>query len=165
MQIPYISGNKSDDMDKEQTAELPSRDGAQPLSQLKTPLDQPQTQSYIPMRLREHTSPTPPDALGVATSHPSIPPPHHPRYDHDNITGGFCGRINKSGDTCYSFWVGGALDVLGFAELMHLSANRKFLLEHTQHVVGGFGKLPGPGCLPGKPFLLLTPLLFLAKMH
>lgn len=25
--------------------------------------------------------------------------------------GGFNGRVNKPADTCYSFWVGGALDV------------------------------------------------------
>lgn len=25
--------------------------------------------------------------------------------------GGFNGRVNKLADTCYSFWVGGALDV------------------------------------------------------
>lgn len=26
-------------------------------------------------------------------------------------TGGFNGRVNKPVDTCYSFWVGGVLDV------------------------------------------------------
>jgi geranylgeranyl transferase type-1 subunit beta len=26
--------------------------------------------------------------------------------------GGFNGRVNKPSDTCYSFWVGGALDVI-----------------------------------------------------
>lgn len=29
----------------------------------------------------------------------------------DNDYGGFNGRVNKLADTCYSFWVGGALDV------------------------------------------------------
>lgn len=128
MQIPHISDNESDNTDNKQTAQLQS---------------QPQPDTSHPS----------PDPSGI----PGVPTPHHPGSNHDHLTGGFCGRINKGGDTCYSFWVGGALDVLGFAELMHLSANRKFLLEYTQHVVGGFGKLPGPRCLPGKPFLL--PLL------
>jgi geranylgeranyl transferase type-1 subunit beta len=30
----------------------------------------------------------------------------------DEEKGGFNGRVNKPADTCYSFWVGGALDVL-----------------------------------------------------
>jgi len=33
----------------------------------------------------------------------------------DNTYGGFNGRVNKPTDTCYSFWAGGALDVLSFA--------------------------------------------------
>lgn len=64
-------------------------------------------------------------------------------YLNGKLTGGFCGRINKHGDTCYSFWVGGALDVLGHAGLMDMKANRWFLLGQTQHLIGGFGKLPG----------------------
>lgn len=36
--------------------------------------------------------------------------------DHEN--GGFNGRVNKSADTCYSFWVGGALDVSSFGTLL-----------------------------------------------
>ena len=151
MQVPHISDNNPDSTNKEQISQLPSSDKAQSQPQPETPPNQPQ--SHMPVRLREslQSSPAPSDVLGVSTSHPPTPP-HHPGYHHDHLTGGFCGRINKLGDTCYSFWVGGALDVLGFAELMHLQANRRFLLEHTQHVVGGFGKLPGPGCFPGKSF-------------
>jgi geranylgeranyl transferase type-1 subunit beta len=29
----------------------------------------------------------------------------------DHEKGGFNGRVNKPADTCYSFWVGGTLDV------------------------------------------------------
>jgi hypothetical protein len=34
------------------------------------------------------------------------------QIDGDKDKGGFNGRVNKPGDTCYSFWAGGALDVL-----------------------------------------------------
>lgn len=90
---------------------------------------------------------------------PSAPPdliplpytvPGQEGYINGKLTGGFCGRINKRGDTCYSFWVGGALDVLGHTELMDMKANRTFLLGHTQHLVGGFGKLPGVEYRPGE---------------
>ena len=32
----------------------------------------------------------------------------------DRNHGGFNGRVNKPADTCYSFWVGGAMDVGSF---------------------------------------------------
>jgi geranylgeranyl transferase type-1 subunit beta len=38
-------------------------------------------------------------------------------------TGGFNGRINKPVDTCYSFWVGGALDV---RNAQKLSTNNRY---------------------------------------
>ncbi|KAI9872239.1 MAG: hypothetical protein M1830_001875, partial [Pleopsidium flavum] len=56
---------------------------------------------------------------------------------------GFNGRCNKNADTCYSWWVGGSLAILNKVHLMNFNANRRYLLEKTQHVVGGFGKLPG----------------------
>lgn len=65
------------------------------------------------------------------------------------IWAGFNGRCNKRSDTCYSFWVGGSLDVLKKLHLIDLKANRRFLLEKTQHFIGGFSKLPTPGSPPG----------------
>jgi len=92
-----------------------------------------------------NTNPKSPSALpGLATV------PGQEGYINGKLTGGFCGRINKRGDTCYSFWVGGALDVLGHAELMDMEANRRFLLGQTQHLIGGFGKLPGVEYRPGE---------------
>jgi len=35
------------------------------------------------------------------------------QIDGEKDKGGFNGRVNKPGDTCYSFWAGGALDILG----------------------------------------------------
>lgn len=55
---------------------------------------------------------------------------------------GFNGRPNKIADTCYCFWNAGALSLLDSLHLADLDAVRKYLLEKTQHRVGGFGKGP-----------------------
>ncbi|KAG0288771.1 Geranylgeranyl transferase type-1 subunit beta [Dissophora globulifera] len=54
-------------------------------------------------------------------------------------TTGFQGRINKPTDTCYSFWVGGSIAILGSMDLVNFECNRGFLME-TQHKHGGFAK-------------------------
>ncbi|KAI9894405.1 MAG: hypothetical protein M1814_003162 [Vezdaea aestivalis] len=57
---------------------------------------------------------------------------------------GFAGRPSKVPDTCYSFWVGASLEMLGSYELIDTCRNREFLLEHTQgELTGGFAKCPG----------------------
>jgi geranylgeranyl transferase type-1 subunit beta len=75
---------------------------------------------------------------------------------------GFNGRCNKSVDTCYAYWVTASLDVSPFirgiqnecadqkqmlgqdrAQLLNIKAARRFLLDQTQHRIGGFGKAPG----------------------
>ncbi|KAL2864590.1 protein geranylgeranyltransferase type I subunit CDC43 [Aspergillus lucknowensis] len=56
---------------------------------------------------------------------------------------GFNGRCNKYADTCYSFWNGATLDLLGKISLVGAAGNRRYLLEKTQHLVGGFGKDAG----------------------
>lgn len=73
---------------------------------------------------------------------------------------GFNGRCNKVADTCYAWWVLGSLSVLGVLDDQDqptsegsspqppatvvdpkaLAAARTFLLEKTQHAIGGFGK-------------------------
>ncbi|TXB95433.1 hypothetical protein FocTR4_00016844 [Fusarium oxysporum f. sp. cubense] len=53
------------------------------------------------------------------------------------------GRLNKDADTCYSYYVVGALNILGQGKLINWESNRRFLLEKTQHSIGGFGKQPG----------------------
>ncbi|KAF3393814.1 Geranylgeranyl transferase type-1 subunit beta [Penicillium rolfsii] len=59
---------------------------------------------------------------------------------------GFNGRCNKLADTCYSFWNGAALMMLDRYGVIDGARNRQYLLEKTQHLVGGFGK--GVGDLP-----------------
>ncbi|KAF9955939.1 Geranylgeranyl transferase type-1 subunit beta [Mortierella alpina] len=56
---------------------------------------------------------------------------------------GFQGRINKATDTCYSFWVGGALAVMGSMDLVNYSCNRGYLMETQHKMFGGFGKWVG----------------------
>ncbi|KAK7747700.1 geranylgeranyl transferase type-1 subunit beta [Diatrype stigma] len=67
----------------------------------------------------------------------SISPPNG-----DGITG-FNGRLNKAADTCYVWWVGGTLCLLGQGGLVDRAPARRFLLEKTEHVIGGFAKHPG----------------------
>lgn len=59
---------------------------------------------------------------------------------------GFSGRDNKIADTCYCFWNAGALAILGVEKHINIAGMRQYLLEKTQHTIGGFGK--GPGGLP-----------------
>ncbi|SPN96576.1 related to geranylgeranyltransferase beta subunit [Cephalotrichum gorgonifer] len=56
---------------------------------------------------------------------------------------GFNGRWNKEADTCYCWWVGATLKILGHDNLISNGPSRAFLLDKTQHIVGGFGKHPG----------------------
>ncbi|KAF7515576.1 hypothetical protein G7054_g14508 [Neopestalotiopsis clavispora] len=65
----------------------------------------------------------------------------------DASVAGFSGRPNKIPDTCYTWWVAGALDLLGDAfegpTTVDQASGKQFLLEKTQHVIGGFGKNAG----------------------
>ncbi|XAR66295.1 Protein geranylgeranyltransferase type I [Bertholletia excelsa] len=58
------------------------------------------------------------------------------------IDGGFQGRPNKPSDTCYAFWVGGVLRILGGYKLIDEKALHQFLLT-CQSEYGGFSKFPG----------------------
>lgn len=55
---------------------------------------------------------------------------------------GMQGRPNKHEDTCYSYWIGGSLRLLGCEDLLDLDELRKFVLE-CQTDLGGFSKLEG----------------------
>ena len=57
----------------------------------------------------------------------------------------FCvlqGRPNKPVDTCYSFWVGATLELLGMFELVNASCNRYYLVQTQDKLTGGFSKWP-----------------------
>nr|KMM68337.1 geranylgeranyltransferase type I [Coccidioides posadasii RMSCC 3488] len=53
---------------------------------------------------------------------------------------GFNGRTNKIADTCYCFWVTGSLAILNRLNVINADTNRRYLLDKTQHLIGGFGK-------------------------
>lgn len=60
---------------------------------------------------------------------------------------GFQGRPHKPADTCYSFWVGASLRLVGIDDLVSCEHNRAFL-GTTQHPqMAGFAKWPDH--LPG----------------
>lgn len=74
---------------------------------------------------------------------------------------GFNGRCNKIADTCYTWWTLGALAVLDpapRADPAALRAQRLFLLDKTQHAIGGFGKNPGSPPDVGHGYLGLAAL-------
>jgi len=55
---------------------------------------------------------------------------------------GFQGRVNKVPDTCYSFWIGSALDLLGFHSYVNLPALRGHTYSCQDQKRGGFSKWP-----------------------
>nr|CAB3264810.1 geranylgeranyl transferase type-1 subunit beta-like [Phallusia mammillata] len=55
---------------------------------------------------------------------------------------GFHGRPHKDDDTCYSFWVGATLKLLGVFELIDFKENEEFVLSTQDNIVGGFAKWP-----------------------
>ncbi|KAF2033808.1 geranylgeranyl transferase type I beta subunit [Setomelanomma holmii] len=56
---------------------------------------------------------------------------------------GFNGRCNKVADTCYAYWNLAPLQLLGYMDIIDQRPVRKWLLDKTQHIVGGFGKVTG----------------------
>ncbi|KAF1992887.1 geranylgeranyl transferas-like protein type i beta subunit [Amniculicola lignicola CBS 123094] len=56
---------------------------------------------------------------------------------------GLNGRCNKIADTCYAYWACAPLHILGRLDLVDKKPVRRWLLDKTQHIVGGFGKMPG----------------------
>ncbi|ODO11775.1 hypothetical protein I350_00559 [Cryptococcus amylolentus CBS 6273] len=71
--------------------------------------------------------------------------------------GGFQGRPGKLEDVCYSFWCGGALNVLGHGNLISHAENQDFLLS-SQSPFGGFGKEPEDYPDPFHSYLALAAL-------
>lgn len=80
------------------------------------------------------------DKLSLPNPQQTLDTPFAPNADH----AGMNGRTNKVADTCYAFWAGASLHILGQPSVYDHKAVRKYLLEKTQHpVLGGFGKFPG----------------------
>ena len=63
-------------------------------------------------------------------------------YDGSDNAAGMQGRPNKLEDTCYSYWIGGTLHLLGVDHLLDGWALREYVLK-CQSPYGGFGKVVG----------------------
>ncbi|KNA15005.1 hypothetical protein SOVF_102210 [Spinacia oleracea] len=79
---------------------------------------------------------------GVSTSIINVPLLLSWMMQRQAADGGFQGRPNKPSDTCYAFWVGGVLKILGGSKFVKREALRDSLLT-CQSVYGGFSKFPG----------------------
>ncbi|EGG24480.1 hypothetical protein DFA_02723 [Cavenderia fasciculata] len=55
---------------------------------------------------------------------------------------GFSGRTNKDPDTCYSFWIGASLDMLGAYHLVDSNLVSSFILGAQHPAIGGISKIP-----------------------
>lgn len=88
-------------------------------------------------------------------------------YADESDQGGFNGRYNKYGDTCYVFWCMASLALIGQSELVDQAAAVRFLLEGTQNaIMGGFNKTADDDDQMPDPFhsfLGLAALTFLAR--
>mmetsp|Transcript_772 Transcript_772/g.1187 ORF Transcript_772/g.1187 Transcript_772/m.1187 type:complete len:345 (+) Transcript_772:28-1062(+) len=60
----------------------------------------------------------------------------------DRQISGFQGRPNKVADTCYSWWIGASLQILGHFDLVSEDICRGFHFQ-CQANIGGFSKVPG----------------------
>lgn len=65
------------------------------------------------------------------------------KIDNSCDYGGFNGRCNKKADTCYCWWAMGTLRMLDSEFDISASPARRYLLEITQHRIGGFSKVAG----------------------
>jgi geranylgeranyl transferase type-1 subunit beta len=70
-------------------------------------------------------------------------PQASPQAAPDGFVGGMTGRPNKDPDTCYSFWIGGALTLVGSFGLVHRQSVGAFVATCEVPFIGGFSKNPG----------------------
>ena len=74
---------------------------------------------------------------------------------------GFHGRPNKRVDTCYSFWVGGALKLLDASDLVSREDLIEYLFTTESDVTGGFSKWAGHMADPLHSYMAISGLSLL----
>ncbi|EMG48512.1 CDC43 Geranylgeranyl transferase type-1 subunit beta [Candida maltosa Xu316] len=82
-------------------------------------------------------------------------------YHRSIDIGGFNGRENKLGDTCYSWWCTGSLHLINpeFVGLCDIEKAERYLLDITQNqMFGGFGRDPDATPDPLHSYLALASL-------
>jgi geranylgeranyl transferase type-1 subunit beta len=62
-------------------------------------------------------------------------------YGRQNAIG-ISGRVGKESDTCYSFWIGATLKLLGAFDYSSIMTTKEFIEECESDVFGGFSKVP-----------------------
>ena len=67
----------------------------------------------------------------------------HMQEDDPFPIAGFNGRTNKMADTCYCYWNLASLEIIGITFRANRDSVKRYLLEVTQHKIGGFSKAPG----------------------
>ncbi|XP_048515457.1 geranylgeranyl transferase type-1 subunit beta [Athalia rosae] len=77
--------------------------------------------------------------------------------------GGFHGRPNKHEDTCYSFWVGATLQILGARHFTDATENRAYVLTTQDSVLGGLAKFDNSPPDPLHTYLGLCGLSLLGE--
>ena len=68
---------------------------------------------------------------------------------------GIHGRIQKTDDSCYTFWTGAALSLLTREKLLDLEALSKFISSCANPIGGGVAKFPGTPPDPNHSFMSL----------
>jgi len=76
---------------------------------------------------------------------------------------GFQGRPNKPEDTCYSFWVGATLKLLGIFEMIDYKQNREYMMSTQFPTAGGFSKWPDSYADPMHTYLALSGLSLMGE--
>ncbi|PHH92171.1 hypothetical protein CDD83_8557 [Cordyceps sp. RAO-2017] len=71
------------------------------------------------------------------------PGPGQPSSSPDCSHAGYNGRWNKKADTCYCWWVAATLTMLDGQSLVNIPPSRRYILDITQHRIGGFSKSVG----------------------
>ena len=77
---------------------------------------------------------------------------------------GYCGRTSKPPDSCYSFWIGATLDLLGAFSLSDVPSTRSFLLNSCQYMISFAMRVDGDSdnggdgsvCSPNPPVQYCT---------
>ena len=54
------------------------------------------------------------------------------QLNSEGSVGGFQGRVNKDADSCYSFWIGGTLNLIGSFDLIHKD---RLILPYHDHLL------------------------------
>ena len=68
---------------------------------------------------------------------------------------GIHGRIQKTDDSCYTFWTGAALCILTDEKLLNLESLSEFIKSCANPICGGIAKFPGTPPDPNHSFMSL----------